>query len=32
MMHHSIGELAGRDSWHKNRVAFIENNELPMQI
>ena len=32
MLHHSRGELAGRDSWHKNRVAFIENNQLPMQI
>ena len=30
MIHHSSGELVGRDSWHKNRQAFIENNNLPI--
>ena len=32
IVHHSLGELAGRDSWHKNREAFISNTELPLQI
>lgn len=32
IIHHSLGELAGRDSWHKNREAFISNTELPLQI
>jgi len=32
MMHHSRGELVGRDSWHKNREAFIENTDLPVTI
>ncbi len=32
IIHHSLGELAGRDSWHKNREAFISKNELPLQI
>ncbi len=32
IIHHSIGEIAGRDSWHKNREAFISNTELPLQI
>lgn len=32
MMHHSIGQLAGRDSWHKNREAFIHRTELPVEI
>jgi hypothetical protein len=26
------GELVGRDSWHKNREAFIANNTLPLEI
>ena len=30
LVHHSRGELVGRDSWHKNREAFIKNNELPI--
>jgi hypothetical protein len=30
--HHSRGELVGRDSWHNNRGAFIENNDLPLKI
>jgi hypothetical protein len=32
--HESMGELAGRDSWHKNRKAFIEMFEdiLPYKI
>mgnify|MGYP003675942293 CR=1 FL=1 len=31
--HESRGELAGRDSWHKNRTAFINlfNKKLPAQ-
>jgi len=32
MMHHSKGELAGRDSWHKNREAFISNTKLPIKV
>ena len=32
ILHNSRGELVGRDSWHKNREAFIANNELPMQL
>ena len=30
LTHYSSGELVGRDSWHKNRQAFIENTELPL--
>jgi hypothetical protein len=30
MIHHSSGQLVGRDSWHKNREAFVNNNELPI--
>lgn len=30
MIHHSSGQLVGRDSWHKNRQAFINNNTLPI--
>ena len=32
IVHHSRGELVGRDSWHKNRAAFIENTKLPLII
>ena len=32
ILHNSRGELVGRDSWHKNRLAFIQNNELPIRI
>jgi len=32
MIHHSIGELAGRDSWHKNREAFVHRTNLPIVI
>ena len=32
ILHNSRGELVGRDSWHKNREAFIANTELPMEI
>ena len=32
MIHHSNGELVGRDSWHKNREAFIKNTTLPMEV
>ena len=32
ILHHSRGELVGRDSWHKNRAAFIAQNDLPMKI
>jgi hypothetical protein len=32
IIHHSRGELVGRDSWHKNRAAFIANNKLPIKI
>lgn len=31
VLHNSKGELAGRDSWHANRAAFIKNTEtLPL--
>ena len=30
--HESMGELAGRDSWHKNREAFIKMYQLPEKI
>ena len=32
ILHNSIGELVGRDSWHKNREAFIANNQFPIEI
>tara|TARA_R100001163_G_C5040286_1_gene178569 strand:- start:656 stop:1348 length:693 start_codon:yes stop_codon:yes gene_type:complete len=32
IFHNSRGELVGRDSWHKNRDAFIKNNEFPIEI
>ena len=32
MIHHSSGELVGRDSWHKNRESFIKNTRLPLKI
>ena len=32
MIHHSFGELAGRDSWHKNRSEFIKHTSLPIEI
>jgi hypothetical protein len=32
VLHNSRGELVGRDSWHKNREAFITNNEFPIEI
>ena len=32
ILHNSRGELVGRGSWHKNREAFIANNELPIEI
>jgi hypothetical protein len=30
LIHDSSGELVGRDSWHKNREAFIKNTPLPL--
>ena len=30
IVHHSSGELVGRDSWHDNRQAFIRNSILPI--
>jgi hypothetical protein len=32
ILHISRGELVGRESWHKNRLAFIQNTELPIRI
>ena len=32
VIHNSMGELAGRDSWHKNRQSFIERNQLPIRV
>ena len=30
VLHNSFGELAGRESWQKNREAFINNHTLPV--
>ena len=30
LIHHSSGDVNGRDSWHKNREAFIKKNRLPL--
>lgn len=32
LIHNSMGELAGRDSWHKNREAFINQHQLPISV
>lgn len=32
ILHNSFGELAGRDSWHANRQAFIETYTLPIAL
>ena len=32
MIHHSKGELVGRDSWHKNREQFVNNTILPIEV
>ena len=32
ILHNSRGELVGRDSWHKNREAFIKHTKLPLKI
>ena len=32
ILHNSGGELVGRDSWHKNRQAFIEKTNLPIYL
>jgi GT2 family glycosyltransferase len=32
IIHHSRGELVGRESWHKNREAFIRKNSLPLML
>tara|TARA_R110000824_G_scaffold14030_2_gene60286 strand:+ start:1283 stop:1966 length:684 start_codon:yes stop_codon:yes gene_type:complete len=32
LLHNSYGELAGRESWHKNRLAFISKTDLPIII
>ena len=32
ILHNSRGELVGRDSWHKNREAFIAHHNLPYAI
>ena len=32
IVHHSRGELVGRDSWHKNREAFISKTKLPLVL
>lgn len=32
IVHNSGGELVGRDSWHKNREAYIKNTSLPLQV
>ena len=30
ILHNSLGELVGRESWTKNREAYIKNNRLPL--
>ena len=32
VLHRSLGELVGRDSWHQNRAAFIAKTDLPLEI
>ena len=32
ILHNSRGELVGRDSWHKNREAFIAHHNLPYTL
>jgi hypothetical protein len=32
IIHHSLGELVGRDSWHRNREAFIAHTDLPLSL
>jgi hypothetical protein len=32
ILHSSIGEVQGRDSWHANREAFTANASLPIQL
>ena len=32
ILHNSLGELVGRDSWHTNRQAFIERHNLPVTV
>ena len=32
VLHNSMGDIVGRDSWHKNRQAFIENTKLPLSV
>lgn len=32
ILHNSKGELAGRDSWHMNREAFIGQHRLPVTV
>jgi hypothetical protein len=32
ILHNSRGELVGRDSWHKNREAFILKTQLPLVL
>jgi len=32
LVHNSKGELTGRDSWHKNRLAFINKHQLPIFV
>jgi len=32
ILHASRGEIAGKDSWHKNRESFIAQNNLPLVL
>jgi hypothetical protein len=34
LLHHSSGELVGRDSWHKNRLAFLKKykKDIPIAV
>jgi hypothetical protein len=32
ILHNSLGELVGRDSWHKNKKNFINQHSLPKEI
>ena len=32
VVHHSRGELVGRTGWHENRMAFIQEHDLPIGV
>ena len=32
IVHHSSGELVGREGWNENRMAFIREHQLPIGV